>query len=129
MAITGLHHVVIRVNDLDEAIESYTKLGLELTKTLETPGIGKQAVFRFPNGTFLELVAPTDPDSPVGKAIASRGEGVHTISIEMKDFEDSVSTLADNGTRLIRSEDLPNVAFVHPKETHGVLLQLNRENS
>ena len=47
MPLTGLDHVVIRVKDLDAAIESYRKLGLELTETRQTPAIGKQALFSF----------------------------------------------------------------------------------
>ena len=70
MAFKGIDHVVIRVKDIDTAIESYRNLGLELTRTLETPAIGKQAIFSLADGTFIELVAPLSPDSAVGRAIA-----------------------------------------------------------
>ena len=75
MAIKGIDHVVMRVKDIEAATESYKKLGMELTRSLETPGIGKQAIFRLADGTFIELVAPLSPDSPIGRAIESRGEG------------------------------------------------------
>jgi methylmalonyl-CoA/ethylmalonyl-CoA epimerase len=127
MAITGLDHVVIRVKDIDVGIESYRKLGLELTQTLETPAIGKQAIFRMPNGTFIELVAPLSPESAVGRAIESRGEGVHSVVLAVNDFEKSVEGMKQSGAKVIQTEDLQNMAFVHPKSTHGVLLQVQLE--
>ena len=129
MAITGLDHVVIRVKDIDAGIESYQKLGLELTRTLETPGIGKQAIFRLPNDTFIELVAPTSPDSAVGRAIEKRGEGVHTVVLAVDDFEKTVGDLREGGAPVIQSDDLDGIAFIHPKSTHGVLLQVMEKRS
>ena len=129
MAIKGIDHVVIRVTDIDEAIESYTKLGMELTRTLETPAIGKQAIFRFGDGTFIELVAPLSPDSAVGRAIEGRGEGVHTVALSVDDLEKTVRDIATSGAQVIRAEGLDNTAFVHPKSTHGVLLQMDQEKS
>lgn len=126
MAITGMHHVVIRVKDIDVAIESYRKLGLELTRTLETPSIGKQAIFGLADGTFIELVAPLSPDSPVGRAIESRGEGVHTVAFLVDDFEKTVGDIKEGGARIIQMEELQDTAFVHPKSTHGVLLQVEK---
>ena len=129
MAITGLDHVVIRVKDIAVAIESYRKLGLELTNTLETPAIGKQAIFRMPNGTFIELVAPLSPDSPIGRAIEKRGEGVHSVVLTVNDFEKSVGDMKESGAQVIQTEELENNAFIHPKSTHGVLLQVQQEES
>ena len=68
MAIVGIDHVVMRVKDLDAGIANYEKLGMKLEKTLETEGIGKQAIFRFDDGTFIELVQPTDPASPASRS-------------------------------------------------------------
>ena len=129
MAIKGLDHVVIRVKDIDAAIESYQKLGLELTKTLETPSIGKQAIFRLPDGTFIELVAPLTPDSPVGRALESRGEGVHSVVFSVDDFENTVEKVKESGAQVILMPELKNNAFVHPKSTHGVLLQMQQKTS
>ncbi|MCH7908286.1 MAG: VOC family protein [Candidatus Hydrogenedentes bacterium] len=129
MAIKGIDHVVIRVNDIDEAIESYTKLGMELTRTLETPAIGKQAIFQFGDGTFLELVAPLRPDSAIGRAIERRGEGVHTVALSVDDLEKTVRDIVASGAPVIREEGMDNTAFVHPKSTHGVLLQVDQEKS
>ena len=126
MAAIGIDHVVIRVKDIDEGIANYQKMGYTLSKQLETPGIGKQAIFRFPNGTFIELVAPLSPDSAVGKAIESRGEGVHSIVVKTEKFKDSLQEMTDNGVTVIQSEDLPDNAFVHPKSSNGVLVQIQK---
>ncbi len=127
MAIKGIDHVVMRVKDIEAATESYKKLGMELTRTLETPGIGKQAIFRLADGTFIELVAPLSPDSPIGRAIESRGEGVHTVALAVDDVKETVSALTENGARVIPAEGLDGVAFIHPKSTHGVLLQVMKK--
>ncbi len=129
MAITGIDHVVIRVNNLDAAIESYKNLGLTLTRTLETPAIGKQAVFQLPDGTFIELVAPLTPDSPIGKALSTRGEGVHTVCFSVDDLDDTTAGFKAKGAAVIEAEDLDGIAFVHPKSTHGVLVQVTERHS
>ena len=129
MAITGIDHVVIRVKDLDAAIESYKKMGLELTRTAENPAIGKQAIFRLPDETFIELVAPLSPDSAVGRAIEKRGEGVHTVAMAVDNLDETVGTMKDGGATVIQTDDLEGIAFVHPKSTHGVLLQVMEKKS
>lgn len=129
MAITGIDHVVIRVNDLDIAIESYKNLGMELERTLETPAIGKQAIFRLADGTFIELIAPLSPESAIGRALESRGEGVHTVCFATEEFDKTVETLKETSARVIEDPALDGVAFIHPKSTHGVLLQLSRTKS
>ncbi len=129
MAITGIDHIVIRVKDIDEAVKSYKNLGMELTTTLETPEIGKQAVFRLPNGTFIELVAPLSPDSAVGRAIEKRGEGVHTVALSVDDLEKTEGEIKAGGAQVIPGDGMDGVIFVHPKSAHGVLMQLTEKKS
>ena len=124
MAIKGVDHVVVRVKDLDAAIESYKKLGMELSETMETPGIGKQAFFRFPNNTFLELVAPASPDSAVAKSLEGRGEGVHCVAFAVDDVKQAAGEISGNGAKVLPSGENDPVVFIHPKSTHGVLTQL-----
>jgi methylmalonyl-CoA epimerase len=128
MAIKGLDHMVIRVKDLDAAIENYKNMGMECSKTLETPGIGKQAILRFPNGTFIELVSPTDPESPIAKAIEARGEGFHSMVMKVDDLDETVQSMKEGGATVIQQPGMDHSAFVHPKSSHGVLLQMQREN-
>lgn len=123
MAIIGIDHVVIRVKDLEEAIERYSALGLELSTTTENPAVGKVAIFRLADGFFLELVAPLSPESVIGRALESRGEGVHSIALAVDDLEESVEDLKGRGAPVIRGDGLP-IAFIHPKATPGAMLQI-----
>lgn len=127
MAITGVHHIVVRVRDLDEGIATYRDgLGMTLERTAETEALGiKQAIFPLADGGFLELVAPTNPDSAVGKALEGRGEGIHTVAMAVDDLGKTVEQLKASGARLI-GEGGPQV-FVHPKSAHGVLVQLTQK--
>ncbi len=128
MAIKGMDHIVVRVKNIDEGISTYRdKLGMKLERTSESEALGiKQAFFPFPNGGFLEVVAPFGPDSAVGKAIDSRGEGVHTISLTVDDLAATVKSHAsDAGVQLI-GVGSPQV-FLHPKSTHGLLVQLTEK--
>ena len=124
MALTGFDHLVVRVKDIEAGIATYRDgLGLELERTDESEALGiKQAFFQLPGGGFIEIVAPTDPESAVGRALESRGEGIHTMAMEVDDLEGTVAAMRDAGIRLI-GEGGPQV-FVHPKSTHGILLQL-----
>ena len=129
MGIIGIDHVAIRVKDIEEGIANYRKLGYELSETFETPGIGKQEIFRFPNGSFIELVAPLDSESAVGRALENRGEGVHSLVLRTDDFENTVESMIESGVNVIQTDDLKDNAFVHPKSTNGVLLQIQKVKS
>lgn len=128
MALTGFDHLVIRVKDIDDGIATYRdKLGLTLDRTAESEALGiKQAFFNLPGGGFVEVVAPTDENSAVGRAVAGRGEGVHTMAMSVDNLAETIESMKAAGVQLI-GEGGPQV-FVHPKSTHGLLLQLS-ENS
>ena len=81
MTFKGVDHIVVRVKDFDAGVETWqNKFGMELERTAENEALGiKQAFFQLANGGFIEIVAPTDDESAVGRAIESRGEGMHTI--------------------------------------------------
>jgi len=127
MALTGFDHVVVRVKDFDAGVATYRDgLGLELERTAESEALGiKQAFFQLPDGGFLEVVAPTNPESAVGRAVEGRGEGIHTFAMAVDDLGATVESLKANGVQLI-GEGGPQV-FVHPKSAHGVLLQLSEK--
>jgi len=124
MTFKGVHHVVIRVKDLQSGIETWRdKFGLTLDRTMESEKLGiKQAIFNLENGGFIEIVAPLNDSSVVGKAIESRGEGLHTISMEVEDLGETVAELEKNGVILIGKEE-PQV-YIHPKSANGILVQL-----
>lgn len=124
MSVYGVDHIVIRVKDLETAICTFRdKLGLALEQTRENEALGvKQAFFPFPGGGFLELVAPMDENSPVGRAVLSKGEGIHTISLAVDDLSETVEEMQNANVQLIGAGG-PQV-FVHPKSAHGVLVHL-----
>ncbi|MAV25871.1 MAG: hypothetical protein CMQ05_07095 [Gammaproteobacteria bacterium] len=127
MAIKGVDHVVIRVEDFDAAVATWKdKLGMALDRTDESEALGiKQAFFNMDNGGYVEIVAPTNPDAAVGKALASRGEGLHTLALEVDDLDATIKEFEASGVKLI-GVGTPQV-YVHPKSANGMLLQLNQK--
>ena len=127
MAIKGVDHVVIRVEDFDAAVATWKdKLGMVLDRTDESEALGiKQAFFNMDNGGYVEIVAPTNADAAVGKALASRGEGLHTLALEVDDLDATIKDFEASGVQLI-GVGSPQV-YVHPKSANGMLLQLNEK--
>ncbi len=127
MAIKGIDHVVIRVEDFDAAVATWKdKLGMVLDRTDESEALGiKQAFFNMDNGGYVEIVAPTNADAAVGKALASRGEGLHTLALEVDDLGTTIKDFEASGVQLI-GVGSPQV-YVHPKSANGMLLQLNQK--
>ncbi len=122
MAFKGLDHVVVRVKNLDAAINGYTKiLGIEPKRASSAALKADQAFFYFGNGTFLELIQPTDDSSPIAGSLNKLGEGVHTVAFAIDDREETVKALTDNAVRTIGG------AFVHPASANGVLVQLSEK--
>ncbi len=125
MTFKGVDHIVIRVKDIDAGIETWRdKFGMELERTAESEQLGiKQAFFQMENGGFIEIVAPTNDQSAVGRAIESRGEGMHTMALEVENLDETVANLEKSGVQLI-GVGSPQV-FIHPKSANGILVQLS----
>ena len=128
----GLDHVAIAVKDLDKAIALYRDvLGLELTEVEEVPEQQvRTAIFGHGSGR-VELICPTSADTGVAKFLEKRGEGLHHICIEVEDIEASMAALRAQGAPLIDQVPKPGaggakVAFIHPKGSHGVLVELRQ---
>lgn len=126
-----ISHIGIAVSNMDEAIKLYSEvLGLKVTG-LETVEEQKVKSAMIPIGeSRIELMESTDPEGPVGKFIAKRGEGIHHISLEVDDIERMLAKLSKEGVELIDKKPRLGVsgnkiAFVHPKSMHGVLLELS----
>ena len=122
----GLDHIAIRVKDLDTAIRQYEKLGFTLERQGRVESLGiRQAIFALGNSrSFIELVEPIDPNKAVGKALERYGEGIHTVAVSVDDLTATVTPLKEAGVNVILPDGDEGTAFVHPKETYGVLLQL-----
>jgi methylmalonyl-CoA epimerase len=130
--MTGLDHVAILVADLDAAVRLYRDVyGLELSE-LEEVATEKVRVAIFGHGAGrIELVCPTGPDSPMAMALERRGEGLHHICLEVADIEQSMKALKAGGAPLLdesprRGAGGARVAFVHPKGSCGVLVELRQ---
>jgi len=127
--ITKVNHVAIAVPDLDAALGFWRDaLGLTLDHVEDVPS-QKAAVAFLPVGdTEIELVKPTAEDTGVAKFIAEKGGGMHHLCFEVDDICGMVEQLKDKGVRLINETpvELPGrkMAFVHPKSTGGVLVEL-----
>lgn len=124
-----IDHIGIVVRDIQEALSVYrTALGLPLKEVVKVHDQGVQVAFLPIGESSIELVQPTTDDSGIAKYVASRGEGIHHICIEVQDIEDTLARLKHHDVRLIdetpRQGAHGRVAFVHPKGTHGVLIEL-----
>lgn len=122
MAFNGIDHVVVRVKDLNSAIDGYKKiLGIEPKRASSAALKAEQAFFYFGNGTFLELIQPTDDSSPIAGSLNKLGEGVHTVAFAIDDRAATVKELDAKSVRTIGG------AFVHPGSANGVLVQLSEK--
>lgn len=128
----GLDHVAIAVKDLDKAIALYRDaLGLELAEVEEVPEQQvRTAIFGHGMGR-VELISPTVNDSGVARFLEKKGEGLHHICIEVEDIEAAMAALREKGAPLIDQTPKPGaggakVAFIHPKGSHGVLIELRQ---
>jgi methylmalonyl-CoA/ethylmalonyl-CoA epimerase len=128
--ILDLDHVGIAVNDLEAAVERYRRaLGVEPSHRERVEEQGVEEVL-FPVGTsFIQLLGALGPDTPVGIFLAKRGPGVHHLAYRVEDVAASLSRLRDEGITPI--DDVPRhgsrdtlIAFVHPKDMEGVLVEL-----
>ena len=130
--IKHISHIGIAVKNLDEAIEVYEKLGLQLEGIEEVPSQMVKVAF-FPCGeTRLELLMPTSPESPIAKFIENRGEGIQHIAMAVDNVTEELNKAQENGFRLIDAQPRPGahnseIAFLHPKSTLGVLIELCQE--
>ena len=123
MAFKGVDQVVVRVADIEAAVAGYNKiLGIEPDRQHSEALQADQAFYHFDNGTFLELISPTDDDSPIAGSLAKLGDGIHTVAFAVDDQEATVAALDGEGVRTIGG------AFVHPAAANGVLVQLSERS-
>lgn len=126
------HHVGIAVQDLEAAIDRYRAFGLSLDYVDEVPGQGVRVAFLQAGGIHVELVTPTGPESTVTSFLAKHGEGLHHLAFKVDDIASELVRLEKQGFVLIDRAPRPgahgrSVAFLHPRSSHGVLLELVQE--
>lgn len=127
--IKRVRRISVAVSSLDEALAFYRDaLGLSVTTEVDLSDRGLRLVRLDGNGTDIELIQPTDPTSTLGAFLQRRGEGLHHIALEVDDIELEMRTLLARGVQLIdrQAREGPGgrIAFVHPRSTGGVLIEL-----
>lgn len=130
MKPSKINHIALAVNDMDEALKFWRDaLGLELDRVEEVPAEKAKVAFFPVGGTEIELVQPTADDTGLAQYLEKRGPGLHHICVEVEDIAAMMAHLSEKGVRIINEEarvrdDGVKYAFVHPKSTHGVLVEL-----
>ena len=128
--IAKINHIGIAVNSIEDALTLYADiLGLTVG-TIEVVEDQKTRTAIIPVGdSKIELLEATDAESPIARHIERRGEGLHHMAFEVADINDSLRLLQEKGIRLIDEQprkgvENSTIAFLHPKATGGVLLEL-----
>ncbi len=124
-----INHVAIAVRDIEATLEFYkATFGVETDGVEEIADQKVRAALVRVGGSQLEFIQPTEEGSGVARFIDSRGEGVHHICFEMEDLPARLGKLKTSGVRLIdetpRTGLSGEIAFIHPKSTGGVLIEL-----
>lgn len=127
--IKKINHVGIAVADVDESLKFWRDaMGIELHHVEDVASQKSRVAFLPVGESEVELVTPTSPDAGVAKFLADRGAGMHHLCFEVDDIVEMLAELKAKGVRLIDEEPkvLPGrkMAFVHPKSTGGVLVEL-----
>ncbi|HUV43989.1 MAG TPA: methylmalonyl-CoA epimerase [Dehalococcoidales bacterium] len=128
--IAKINHIGIAVSSIEDALALYADvLGLTVG-TIEVVEDQKTRTAIIPVGdSKIELLEATDAESPIARHIERRGEGLHHMAFEVADIDDSLKLLQEKGIRLIDEQprkgvENSTIAFLHPKATKGVLLEL-----
>ena len=133
--INGLSRVSVAVKDIEDALVFYRDgLGLAVSAEMELPDRGLRLVrLRAAAGAEIELIQPTDPSGALATFIERRGEGLHHIALCVEDIELEMRALMARGVEMIDREAREGpggrVAFVHPRATGGVLVELYEASS
>ena len=125
-----IYHLGYAVEDIFAAARFYEEhFGVTSSEPEEVEEQGIISTMFDVGESKIELVQPTRPDSPVGRFLAKRGEGFHHVAFQVEDLQEALKELKENGVGLI--DDEPRIgasgtrmAFVHPKDAHGVLTEL-----
>lgn len=126
-----LDHIGVAVNSLSEALPFWqTLMGLEVLKTEEVPTEKVRVAFLNTGQCHLELLEPTAEDSPIAKFLEKRGPGIHHLCLQVRDLPKLLQKLEAAGVQLLDKVPKPGaghkrIAFLHPKATGGILLELS----
>jgi methylmalonyl-CoA/ethylmalonyl-CoA epimerase len=129
----NVDHIGIAVEDLDKATKFYhDAFQLKPSLVYESSHTKAKIAFFRIGDVKIELIQPVEAASVMGKFLAKNGEGIHHVAYSVKDIEESLRELEEKGVRLIdkksrKVRENERVAFLHPKSTNGVLIELIQE--
>jgi len=133
MLLTEIDHVAIAVNDLEAAIDYYKRaFGATIAHREIVEQDGVEEVLLKVAQSYIQLLTPTRPDSPVAKSLAKRGEGLHHVGYRVANCAQALQSMIDAGATAIdkaprKGSRGTTVAFVHPKGSFGTLIELVQE--
>jgi len=131
--LIDIDHVAIAVRDLDAAIDHYrTWFGADLAHRETVTSDGVEEALLHVGTSYVQLVSPTRPDSPVAKFLENKGEGLHHVGYRVADCAAALQRVIDSGGNVIDKVPRPGsrgttVAFIHPKGDLGTLIELVQE--
>jgi len=126
----AIEHIGIAVNDIEEAVKTYERLlGTECYKREVVEEQQVDTAFFQTGQSKVELLGATDKDSVIAKYVSKQGEGMHHVAFEVEDIRAEMDRLRQEGFILLSEQPKRGagnklVAFVHPKDNHGVLVEL-----
>lgn len=128
-----LDHIGVAVESLEKSLAFYQLLGLEVLKTETVPTEAVNVAFLNTGQCHLELLEPTSDSSPIAQFMKKRGPGIHHICLKVTELDALLKRLDAAGVQLIDKTPRPGanqkrVAFVHPRATGGVLVELSEES-
>jgi len=128
--VKKIHHVAILVEDLAESLKFWQEtLAIQPSHVADFPSESARIAFLPLGEAEIELVQPTSPDTGLSRFLEKRGEGIHHLCVEVDDLPGMLDNLKSKDIQLIneeprQGEDGRLYAFIHPKSTHGVLVEL-----
>ncbi|OHE26957.1 MAG: methylmalonyl-CoA epimerase [Syntrophus sp. RIFOXYC2_FULL_54_9] len=128
--IKKVEHIGVAVASMEKSIHVFRDLlGIPLERVYESEAIKTKIAFFPLEGCTIELIEPMDPESPAAKFIQKRGEGIHHICLGVENVEAALRDFEAKGIELLnktprRTQDGRLIAFLNPKSTHGVLIEL-----
>ena len=133
MILTEIDHVAIAVHDLEAAISYYQRAfgaTVDHREVVESDGV-EEALLKVAE-SYIQLLTPTRPDSPVAKSLEKRGEGLHHIGYRVANCADALAQMIEAGATPLDKAPRPGsrgttVAFIHPKGSFGTLIELVQE--
>jgi LAO/AO transport system kinase len=132
--VSKISHLGISVPSIEQGGKFWDLLGLVEEHREEVASQKVLTSFRGVGESHLELLEPTSPESPIGKALATRGPGIHHLCLEVTDVRAVLARLKAAGVKLVNEEPFDGaheclVAFVHPSATGGILLELSEKKT